>query len=511
MTGLLTFRVLRWAALAAVAPVLWACNSRSLERPIVTPEQTFAKNFQQSINRNVDLLFLVDDSSSMTLSQNNLRTNFPRFINRLMDPPPLPNVHIAVISSDMGVSTGTWDESCGNAGGKNGNFQYHPNPLNPPDPTLCTTNLAAGATFITDDGKGQTNYTGNLTDVFTCIAALGENGCGFEHQFAAILRALGADGPPPPTDNKNFLRKDAYLVVIMITNEDDCSASPGVELYDTNSNTNIASVLGPNDFRCNEFGHLCTDPSRVVGRPKRSPPNQDVMATVTYTDCHSDDADAYLLRTTDVANALKGLKHDASQVLVAAITGPVNPYTVIWKAPTSTDASCGAASCPWPDIAHSCMATDGSFADPAPRIIDFVNLFGANGLVLPVCETDFSPSLDKIAALINAALQPPCITGTVANKAGTTEPDCTVVSHTADSNGIFHDSTVPWCGPTGGTSPCWRLIAPTMQAMNCGAGNQIVDPAMLMDPANTTGASQNATVNCALCIPGTPDPDRGCP
>ena len=48
---------------------------------------------------------------------------------------------------------------------------------------------------------------------------------------------------------------------------------------------------------------------------------------------------------------------------------------------------------------------------------------------MPAC-----PSLQRIGDLINASLQPPCITGRVANKAGTQEPDCTVVSHT--SNGL---------------------------------------------------------------------------
>ena len=44
----------------------------------------------------------------------------------------------------------------------------------------------------------------------------------------------------------------------MITNEDDCSATPGVPLFDTGSNTNIFSQLGPPaNFRCGEFGHLC--------------------------------------------------------------------------------------------------------------------------------------------------------------------------------------------------------------------------------------------------------------
>jgi len=495
MTGRSMFRVLRWVGLAAVAPALWACQARSLEAPVLKPEATFGKTFQQSINRNVDMLFLVDDSSSMRLSQANLERNFPTFMTTLQNAPQgLPNLHVAVISSDMGAGDGSV-ASCDATGGKNGIFQYTPR-------GSCATNpLMAGNTYIIDSG-GQKNYTGALADAFTCIAALGETGCGFEHQFASILRALGADGRAAPAENQGFLRPEAYLAIVLITNEDDCSASPGVPLFDTGSNTNIMSQLGPPaNFRCNEFGHMCDGM-----HPSRSAPNNDVAATVTYNNCTSNDTEGYLLSVVDTANRIKGLKPDPSQVIVAAITGPATPYTVNWKAPSTADTSCGAASCPWPVIAHSCTAPDTSFADPGVRVGEFVKEFGANGLVLPICSDNFAPSLQRIGDLINASLQPPCITGRVANKAGTQEPDCTVVSHTSNGLGGYVDATVPACSANGGAAPCWRL---TTGACQGGANGQIVDVSVDMNLPTTT--AQNATVNCALCINGTSDPDRGCP
>src|SRR5262245_36798130 len=104
MTGLKVFRLLRWAGLAAAFPLLWACAARTLEEPQLTPETTYKKDFQQTVNRDIDLLFLVDDSNSMRLSQNNLNDNFPAFMTTLRNiPGGLPNVHIAVVSSDMGA------------------------------------------------------------------------------------------------------------------------------------------------------------------------------------------------------------------------------------------------------------------------------------------------------------------------------------------------------------------------------------------------------------------------
>jgi hypothetical protein len=52
------------------------------------------------------------------------------------------------------------------------------------------------------------------------------------------------------------------------------------------------------------------------------------------------------------------------------------------------------------------VANDRSFADPAPRIIDFVNLFGGNGLVQPICADDLGPSLGRVADMILARLPP---------------------------------------------------------------------------------------------------------
>ena len=359
-------------------------------------------------NRNVDILFLIDDSSSMRLSQDNLNRNFATFVTSLRNSPQgLPNLHLAVISSDMGAGDGSI-ASCDSSGGRNGIFQFIPRG------TCSSSGLNTGATFISDIAP-QKNYTGNLETVFSCIAALGEQGCGFEHQFAAITRALGVDGRgSAPAENQTFLRPDALLAIVVLTNEDDCSAAPGngpngrIPLYDTSANTNIASQLGPPaNFRCNEFGHLCNNGSGSLIHPTRNAPNNNMSAVVTLNGCVSNDTEAFLMPVVDTANKLKGLKADPSMVLVAALTGPATPYTINWRSPPTADTSCGStANCPWPFIAHSCTATDGSFADPAVRVNQFVGEFGAFGLTQSICSDNFGPALDAIAKMILARLAP---------------------------------------------------------------------------------------------------------
>jgi hypothetical protein len=480
--------VYRWGVLIALAAVCGGCP-----RPPLTTETRprdggipMRPSVYFATNRNIDLLFLIDDSSSMRLSQDNLRRNFPVLMRQLENlPGGLPNVHVAVVSSDMGAGDGSV-AGCNTTGGKKGIFQ------NAPHDACPATGLAPGATYISNIA-GVANYTGKLEDVFTCIAALGQSGCGFEHQFAAVTRALGVDGRAAPAENAGFLRPDALLAVVMITNEDDCSAKAGVPLYDTSSNTNITSQLGPpTNFRCNEFGHLCDG-----AHPNRRAPGNDVNASVFYDSCTSNETEGYLLAVRDTADRIKSLKGDDGQIMVAAITGPQAPYAVRWKEPNTPDTSCGAASCPWPETAHSCIAADGSFADPAVRIAELVGHFGDNGRLTSICDDDFAPALGAIADNISRYVNAPCIVGRIAKQPGTTRDDCTVTD--ADTR-----ARVASCDETGGAGECWRLVP---GGDTC-SGVSIVVQA---DGQDTQDVPGNLTIRCTMCVPGVPDPAVGCP
>ncbi len=431
----------------------------------------------------LDILFLIDESSSMKLAQDKLVRSFPTFMARLQGPPGPPSLHIAVVSQDMGAGDGSV-AGCDGMGGKQGIFQHIAR-------GACTaTKLNAGATYIAN-ADGVANYTGNIEDVFACIAALGETGCGFEHQLAAITRALGADDRPAPVENQGFLRPDAILGIIMLTNEDDCSVSPGVPLFDTNSNMNIASQLGPPaNFRCNEFGHMCDG-----AHPNRNAPNNDVTQMVTYTSCESNDTEGYLLGGRDTADRLRLLKVNPAQVAVVSIQAPSQPYTVTWKAPGTPDSSCGAASCPWPQIAHSCTASDGSFGDPGVRTEGFVQQFGNNGLVLPICADDFAPSMDLAATLMKSLIGAPCLPGSIGAKATGTGPDCKVTEHYQDENGMLVDQELPACADNGDVGPCWKLRYELAACLH---------PALRFtpDPNVPPNGSETFTYDCARCVPG---------
>jgi len=455
----------------------------------------FGRPYETTVSRAVDILFLIDDSSGMLRAQTILRRDFPTFITTLQSGPDgMPDLHIGVITSDMGAGDGTL-AACNATGGKRGILQPPP-PATSPAAVLCTVELQAGARYVADNGGGVRNYTGGIAEAFRCVAAVSETGCGFEHQFAAILRALGADGRPAPVENQGFLRPDASLVIVMLTDEDDCSATPGVPLFDVASNMTLFSQLGPSlQFRCNEFGHVCNGQ-----HPSRIAPNNDVAATMTYSGCTSNDSEGYLLGVVDTANRIKALKMDPAKILVASISGPATPYVVRWRPPSTADTSCGAASCPWPEIGHACSFVDSS-ADPAVRVTELVSQFGARGLVLPICADSYAPSLQRVGEGVNALLEPGCISGQLADdpaKAGL-QPDCIVIAHAPQPNGTVVDSTVPSCADA--DPPCWTF---TRDRPSCQG-----DAAVVYSPApGSPPEIKSVTVKCSLCVPGESDPNR---
>ena len=340
----------------------------------------------QIVGRKVDVLFMIDQSSSMRLSQANLQANFSSFTETLKSlPGGLPDLHLAIVTSDLGAGGGAIP-GCGAS--DMGEFQFGVGLA----ATNCTsTGLAPGATFIQSTGGAspQTNFTGDLTAVFQCIAAVGDTGCGFEHQLASIVRALGADGEAAPATNQGFLRPDAALVIVLLTNEDDCSGPDS--LFDPDQTT-LASELGPvAGFRCNEFGHLCDG-----APPRRTAPTGQVTDTIKYTSCVPAESSGRLTPVATFVSQIKALKpNPAAQILVASIQGPTTSYEVHWRTPSTTDTG------PWPEITHSCSGADTSFADPGVRLHRFVEAFGEGGIEFSICEPSFGPALTTLATRLS--------------------------------------------------------------------------------------------------------------
>ena len=362
----------------------------------------------------VDILFMIDNSSSMTSMQQKLLAQIPMFLDTLQSAArPLSDFHIAVVSSDMGAPGDSTSSIACTREGDQGVFQSQPR-------GDCQGGLAPGATYLSNVG-GVANYTGQLTDVLACITPLGANGCGFEHQLASVVRALGADGQPAPAANAGFLRQDAELAIFLLTNEDDCSAPADTTLYSLNgSGQDLHNPLGPiGNYRCNQFGHLCRDPGSTnpsaLIKPPLNPPSDaqgSGAPTLNLVDCASNDTSSGLLTpVSQFVAEIKALKADPSRITVGALVAPAAPYTVAWMPSGGGDIQDES----WPSVEHSCgpqagdgvnplatdVTTDGSFGDPAVRITQWVQAFGANGLVGSICD-DYGLTMGSMASKVLA-------------------------------------------------------------------------------------------------------------
>ncbi len=267
--------------LACLALFAASCIKRELRplNPCIT--SGVSKTLSVTAVDKVDLLLVVDNSSSMIPHQAALQEQFPRIIEGLVtgnpdglgeaEFPPVASLRVAVVSTDMGVGgvgTGVYspDFSAGITGcggpmpvnsfrahyGDNGVFNRDPlGAATVMDQTDCdgadgdaTPDVLTGETlpdFLTFDPAGAITEE-DFANRIGCYAVLGAAGCGFEQQLEAMLKSVATaesaitftaqDGSPEVAGqgdraNAGWLREDALLAVLMVTDEDDCSAADG--------------------------------------------------------------------------------------------------------------------------------------------------------------------------------------------------------------------------------------------------------------------------------------------
>src|SRR5262249_13138248 len=151
---------------------------------------------------------------------------FPVFINILTSLPVRPDMHLAITTTSMGAGAFTATLP-GCMAPQLGNFVTTARTAT--DPACTDNHLNDNEHFFSDTANGSVKtYRGDLAAAMGCLVQVGANGCGFEQPLAAARAALGDPmmNLPAPAGNANFLRDDALLAVIFVTNEDDCSVPP---------------------------------------------------------------------------------------------------------------------------------------------------------------------------------------------------------------------------------------------------------------------------------------------
>jgi hypothetical protein len=256
--------------------------------------------------RDLDVLLVVDDSGAMGEEQAALAAAAGRFIATLDEQiGSRPNLHIGVTSTNVGTGPdGGGGEACA-GDGDDGRLLV---------PESCP---ALDRPFLVDladpddpAAPRTINYPdGQLAETLGCMMQLGTTGCGFEQPLEAMRRALDGSND----GNDGFLRRDAMLLVVVVSDEDDCSAFDR-EMYDGTQDDRDAPLGEFSSFRCFEFGVTCDQPdARVVGERTGCVPRED---------------SPYLVHPDEYADFLRQLKGGPGMVMVAAITGDPTPVAV---------------------------------------------------------------------------------------------------------------------------------------------------------------------------------------
>lgn len=314
----------------------------------------------------VDLLAVVDNSGSMSEEQEMLRQALPGMTQVLLtgdldgdgdqDVPAVESLNVAVTSTTMGL-----DATVPNC------------PRDGDDGAFLDSGCGGGA-FVHWDGTAPAT---DVYDAMQCRVSLGIDGCGFEQPFEAILRGVTPstsdivfrDGPGIGDGfNAGFIRDDAALAILLLTDEDDCSANDH-DLYEPSS----TSFPGDLNLRC--F-------------------------------LHADSAVHPIARYLD---GILALKERPGDLIFGTLTG----------IPQGTDGMAPAEILDHPEmlevpdpsspsrLAPVCQ-TESGMAMPGIRNVSLVKELseaGAHGVVGSICTDDLAPMLERFGRAVAAAIE----------------------------------------------------------------------------------------------------------
>ncbi|HEU0037584.1 MAG TPA: hypothetical protein VFQ53_43535 [Kofleriaceae bacterium] len=399
--------------------LLAGCPDRTIQA--VPPSQGKVETRElDAERRGVDILFVIDDSPSMEDEQASLRANFSRLVNVLETlEGGLPDVQIGVVTPNLGTSAtdGTTAAPIGTCSGRGLDGALRAVP-------------GGGPTFLrdVDDGAGgrQRNYTGTLTDAFSQLADVGINGCGIEQHLEAAKRAL--DGNPA---NAGFLRPDAYLAVIVIADEDDCSLASS-KLFEGTQDATYGERI---NFRCTSQGVACDSPSTPFD-----------AADGVREDCHPRFEPTQVEQVDRYVDFLKTLKSDERDIVVAGIVGNPDPFEIV----TSPGGN--------PVLKSSCPQA-AQVAFPAVRTNDFLSRF-TNRVRTSICDGDLSTGLTEIGKLIKDQGGSGCFDSNLLDVDPETDGaqyDCSVVEvRRVEGEPDQEIAVLPSCDK--GRFPCWKIV-----------------------------------------------------
>ncbi len=431
-------------ALVLVSPLALSCNRRVFQEVQNSCDKTIVTNVPVPVNKAADILIVVDNSGSMAEEQANLVDNFlnqnaaecplqdlknidPQFKNPVRDQytgdGPLAKCGfiqlLAAFESDFRVGVITTDAGlCDNRlpdqqGGQAWGFRPQRGCLQPNGPPGTAEKIIAAAD-LTDGDSSNDDFAQRFKDTLDNIQIFGspyERGL----DAAAIFLQQEPGVSPNPDcvgDFESFRRPDASLVVMFLSDEDDCSHGLG------------------GDFADELDGEICGAYSSFI-TPPLSPSN-----------CYAQDDNGNEIASPDLAPISKykdALVAADPNVKVAVIAGglgepgnvePAGCQVGGDGAPTGGCRNSGGLS-NFTNVGDPCDPSAGTpccTADPGSRYFDLATAIGKKSTD-SICNSSFRGTMLDIAAFIAAVdfvelAEPPANPDNVVvqlTKAGTNE------------------------------------------------------------------------------------------
>jgi hypothetical protein len=342
----------------------------------------------------VDILLVIDDSSSVATKVEQLKNELPHLLSAITTGegdagsfPPAKSVHVAVTTTDMGgpaVNSGF----CSGLG-RDGRF-VQPGDLG----VSCNISYPGYLAYAAEGSASVAESASCVPLIFGDPQSGWVRGCGFEQPLEAALKSLWPAQDDSVTfssghghgDGKNagFLRDNSVLVVIVVSDEDDCSASDRDIL--TLSGTNNPYDDQPVNLRCYLNPDKMYAPARYIDHLKALRPNNDnvIFAVIggVPPELVSDD--------------FRSRYDFAAPEQVDQYFGDVLAANAMQEAPSEEPVLGGM-------LRPACSVTiDGvtQSASPSRRLVEVARGFGAQGVLGSICAEDFGSTTGQLIRVL---------------------------------------------------------------------------------------------------------------
>lgn len=477
--------------------------------PLCGDEFRLVQQLSLDYAKDVDILFVIDNSASMAQAQVKLNQGIGALFERLELAGA--NYRIAFTTTDNGnpwCPAGATTPEAGNfvlssCKDRIDDFVFNNGEIDARDlacneqclllnedleilPTTTDLSDTAAPRRWLELSEGVSNLptTTDLVEAFRCFAPQGINGCGFESQlesmYLALIRSQNAD-----EQDYGFLRPDALLAIVLLTDEADCSYNKSwAEIFEQDGNKEFWSdpaAAFPTSAVCWNAGVTCSgDPSNYDGC---EPIDKDVSGVEGV----SDDA-AVLYPLSRYIGLLEGMEVQKQELdadnellvtVIAGVEGAGEDWSVTYADTSDTDYQLAFG------IGPGCTSADDQSAVPPVRMRALAEAMDPAGLY-SICDADYSATLADLGDRITAQFGPVCYSKCVADADLSTpqlEPNCTLEE---DPPGNENTQRMQLCERADGG----YVIDPETQTYQLPAGVDLCY-AMLVDRDGSDSADPN--------------------